>query len=941
VADLRMLGPVQLWVGDRPVDLGPEKQRTVLAALLFDVDQPVSTETLIDRLWGARPPASARSGLYSYITRLRHALDGAGNGGGPPLRLDHNGGGYRLEVEGHRVDLHRFQTLVRRAREADGDDERRVAMLDEAVRLWHGEALADLRCEWAQRMRGLLAQQRLDAVLLWATLQLRLGRAAPLITVLRPLVVDHPLVEPLAARLMEALRLDNRAAEALDCYATTRRELVSQLGVEPGPELRRLHQEILEQDRSVVRLEPPPPPVSRPAQLPPAVPCFVGRRREIAQLDSTLDGGADPPAATVIRGLWGSAGVGKTALALHWAHRAAGHFDAGQLYVNLRGFDPAGSPLDPAVAVRAFLDALDVPPERIPTNLDAQVGLYRSLLAGKRFLVVLDNAATADQVRPLLPGSPGCMALVTSRNQLSGLVTAEGAHAITLDTLSVDEANELLATRIGPDRVAAEAVPTREIIGHCAGLPLALAVVAARAKAHPTFPLASLATGLAEARGSLDAFADADPTVDVRAVFSWSYDALTPAAARLFRLQGLHPGPDFTVAAAASLAGVAPRRVRVLLAELVAANLVGQPAPGRYRFHDLLRAYAAERAHAVDREPERKAARRRLLDHYLCTAYAAVRLVSPQREPVASTAPSSEVYVEEFADRGRALEWLGAEHEVLVAAVRLALEAELDGHAWQLAWALAAFLDYRGRWREFADVHELALAAAQRSADLPAQAHVHRMLGRAWVRLARFDDAETQYRFSLALCQRLGDPLGEAHTLLNLGWLSEQRHDYSDALVHVRQALDLYGAQKHPAGQASALNQAGWYHAQLGQYAEALAQCRLALTLQRRCGHRHGQASTWDSLGFAHHHLAEYGEASRCYRRALHLHREAGDRYREAQTLARLADSRCAAGDVSAARAAWRRALTILDRINHADADAIRLKLAGPGVQGEFKVGHR
>jgi NB-ARC domain len=387
------------------------------------------------------------------------------------------------------------------------------------------------------------------------------------------------------------------------------------------------------------------PAVPVPAQLPPAVPAFIGRDAELASLDALLHpkAAAAGPATVVIAALSGTAGVGKSALAVHWAHRAAAQFPDGQLYVNLRGFDPDGAAMEPSEALRGFLDALGAPATRIPESLSAQAGLYRTLLAGKRILVVLDNAKDAGQVRPLLPGSPGCLAIVTSRNQLTGLVATDSAYAMTLDLLGSGDARELLALRLGSRRVAREPDAVDEIIAGCARLPLALTIAAARAAGSPSFPLAVLATELREATRALDPLNGGDPATDVRAVFSWSYHALTTDAARLFRRLGLHPGPDIALPAAASLAAIPQDRARALLGELTRAHLLAEHAPGRYAFHDLLRAYATELARAHDSQNVRNAAAHRVLDHYLHTGVLLVfRTADPLGPPLGRTRSSAE-----------------------------------------------------------------------------------------------------------------------------------------------------------------------------------------------------------------------------------------------------------------------------------------------------------
>jgi NB-ARC domain/TIR domain len=378
----------------------------------------------------------------------------------------------------------------------------------------------------------------------------------------------------------------------------------------------------------------------RPQQLPAAVSHFAGRVEELAMLTGLLRDRADTGGTVVISVIGGTAGVGKTALMVYWAHQVAKRFPDGQLYINLRGFDPSGSVVDSAEAVRRFLDALQVPPDRIPVDLDAQVALYRSQLAGKRMLVVLDNARDSGQVRPLLPGAPTCLVLVTSRSQLTSLIAADGAHPITLDLLTDDEARQLLARRLGADRVAAEPHAVAEIIIRCAHLPLALTLVAARAAVQSHLGLWLLVDELRDTQHLWQTLTGDDPTTNVRVVFSWSYQALSRDAARLFRLLGLHPGPDLAASAAASLAGVAASDVRRLLAELTRASLLVEHTPGRYTFHDLLRAYAADLVHTTDSDEQRHAATQRMLDHYRDTAYTAARLLNPTGDPLTLTCPA-------------------------------------------------------------------------------------------------------------------------------------------------------------------------------------------------------------------------------------------------------------------------------------------------------------
>ena len=684
------------------------------------------------------------------------------------------------------------------------------------------------------------------------------------------------------------------------------------------------------------RRHAPPPLPSR--QLPAAPPHFVGRSAELAVLTGLVDaeaaGAAKAGATVAIAAITGMAGVGKTTLALQWAHQVADRFPDGQLHVNLRGFDPAApaGQVDPAEALRDFLTALGVAAPQIPPSLDARAALYRSVLAGRKVLIVLDNARDSTQVRPLVPGTPGCLVLVTSRNRLSGLV-ADGARPLALDVLAAAEAHEFLARRLGSARLAAEPQAAAELITRCAHLPLALAIVAARAAAHPAFPLQALA---AELCGSaphpgpdvLDALAGTDPGTDVRAVFSWSYRALSPDAARLFRLLGLHSGPDIGAAAAASLAGLSPSRARPLLAELAEASLIEERLPGRYTLHDLLRAYAADQARGTDRGPQRQAATRRVLDYYLYSVMAAAGQIDPSSDPITPPRLSAKVTPENPADSKEALAWFSAEHQVLVGAIGLAAEAGLDTHVWQLAWALWPFLYRQGYWHDQITVQRAAVAAARRLQDPRAQAFAHRGLADTYAELRRFDDADTHFRRAWQLSAQAGDPVGQARTEIGLGYMLERQGRYAEALDHSSRALDLYQAVGHQKGQARALSTIGWLHALLGDYPRALTACQQALALLEELGDRYGQAATWDSLGYAHHHLNAHAQAVSCYRRSLSLWRDVGARYGEATTLIRLGDTHHAAADPAQAREAWQRALAILDELGDPDAEKARSKLA-------------
>jgi tetratricopeptide (TPR) repeat protein/transcriptional regulator with XRE-family HTH domain len=667
-----------------------------------------------------------------------------------------------------------------------------------------------------------------------------------------------------------------------------------------------------------------------PRQLPAAVPDFTGRTAELQRLAEALDAaGAGRPGTVVISVIAGMAGVGKTTLALHWAHQVAGRFPGGQLYVNLRGFGPSGTPVTAPEAIRGFLDALGVAPERIPASPEAQAGLYRSLLVDRRMLIVLDNARDEQQVRLLLPASAGTLVLVTSRSQLTGLAAADGARLLPLNALAHDEAAELLAARIGPARVAAEPAAVSEIASLSACLPLAVAIAAARAAIRPSLPLATLADELRNASGRLDALDAGDPAASIRAVFSWSVRHLSREAEQMFRLLGIHPGPDISGPAAASLAGCDLARARRDLGELARAHLITERVPGRYAFHDLLRAYAAEQTQDPGSEPERDAAIGRLLDHYLQTAAHAAPLLNPSHEPVVLAPPNPDAAPERPVDHGQALAWFEDEHQVLLAAVNLAAQSGFDIYAWQLPWALAPFLQTRGHLQEWAETQRTALSAATRLGDMAAQAVCSRLLAAAYSDLGDYDESSRLFAASLTLYQRLGNRLGEAKVQYNLSVLAEGQGRYADVLGHAEKALRLYQALGDKASEATALNNVGWAHGLLGDYEQARGFCRQALTLCTEVGHHWLEGYVWDSLGYAERHMGNLGEAAACYQRAIGLHREAGDRFNEADALTHLGETRQATGEFAQAQDAWQQALALFDELENRDAaDKVRATLA-------------
>ncbi|MBO0804588.1 MAG: tetratricopeptide repeat protein, partial [Nocardiopsaceae bacterium] len=672
-----------------------------------------------------------------------------------------------------------------------------------------------------------------------------------------------------------------------------------------------------------------------PVQTPPDTAGFAGRAAELRQLYAMLpalpvEAPGSPPVAVIT----GTAGVGKTSLAIRFARQAAHHFPDGQLYVNLRGFDPSGSPVSSGAALRGFFEALGVPSRQVPSETEARTALFRSLLDGKRMLLVLDNARSTEQVRPLLPGSPGCMVVVTSRGQLTGLVAGEGARLLSLDVLSGTEARELLARRIGEERVAAEPVAAGELILRSSGLPLALSVTCARAASRPGLSLTALASELRDVRGRLDVLQTDDAATDLRAVFSWSYDRLGGCAARLFRLLGAHPGPDVSAPAAASLAGVPLAEARAMLAELTRASLLSEESSGRFTFHDLLRAYAAERA-AMDAETGLSEALLRMLDHYVRTAREGIGRLYPGRPPVELPPVPSGVTPEEFHNYEEALDWFGAEQQVLRAVLALAAERGFDAYCWKLAWLWAPLLKRRGLLHEDVAVQRIALDAARRLGDPGSLGHVHYELGHVYLRMGKVAHAEAHLSKALEMFTMLHDKIGVGQVEHGLALLMSQQARWTEALPHAIEALRLRRAFGGGASVAYSQNAVGWIYANLGNYDEALRYCKRALELHRESGSRSGAADTMDSIGYAYAGRGNRDLAITYYEEALETFREIGDPESQAGTLTRLGDAHFASGRLDAAKASWQDALDLLGRVPAMDFGALRDRLARLAVREE------
>ena len=681
-----VLGPVRAWRGPAELNLGPNQQRAMLALLLLRANQLVSVDDLIELLWEGQPPASAVNVIHKYIGAIRRLLEPDLPARASGRWLTRHGAAYRLALDEDMSDLVTFRRLIQEAgsAHADGQPADALELLTEALGLRRGACGEGLELYGRNHERFSSVDQEYASAVAQAT-DAALASAQPkrILPLLRQLAAGEPLNESLQARLMLVLAASGQQALALEHYQQVRARLGSELGVDPGSEMRAAHTTVLRQELPSAVPGAAPSPLVPPAQLPADLSSFAGREAELEQVAQVLgaDGGCPTVAICVIDGM---AGIGKTTFAIHWAHRAARHFGDGQLYLDLRGFDSSGTATAPEDALYALLCSLGVPAAQVPDGLDARAGMYRSVLAGRRVLIVLDNARDVRQVRPLLPGTAGCLVIATSRNPLTGLAMTDGARLLTLKLPSVSTARETLELRLGADRVAAEPESVAEIIRLCGQLPLALAIVAARA-AHPGFTLGSIAAELQRTRSRLDALGPSGLAADARTVFSWSYDHLSPRACCLFRLLSLHPAADITVAASASLLGVPPDEANRLMAELANTSLLTEYRPGRYCCHDLIRAYASELMETTDLEIDRRTALGRLLDHYLHSARAAQAALKPRRRLTASRPPRPGVTPEQFSGYDSAMSWFTAERRVLNAAVSLATDSEFGFPAWQLA----------------------------------------------------------------------------------------------------------------------------------------------------------------------------------------------------------------------------------------------------------------
>ena len=930
-----VLGPTQAVVGGMSVVL-PAKQRVLLATLLLQANKTVSADTLIAALWDDKPTAAARNTLHGHIKRLRRMLSGAGD------RIATCAPGYRITIAPHELDLTRFTAACTQARTltAAGDWTAAARALHAALALWRGEPLADVPLPPSrQGDRAWLTESRLQALESRIEADLHLGRHHELVPELRLLVSDQPTRERFTEQLMVALYRCGRQSEALAAFQQARGILRTEVGIDPGPGLQRLHQQILAADPSLAHDGDAPAdtagPVgteAMPAQLPPDPPDFSGRDQQIALLRGML---ADPPVsgrpgAVTVAAITGMGGVGKTALAVHAAHRLKDHFTDGQLYADLQG---TGDPLRPADVIAGFLRDLGVPDSAIPASEADRGSRYRTLLASRTILVVLDDARDAAQIRPLLPGSASCGVIVTSRNSLPGLA---GATHLALDVMSADEARSLFAAIVGGGRVTREPDATRLVLSCCAGLPLAIRIAASRLVSRPGWSIDYLRARLASERSRLGELAVGD--LAIRASFAVSYNALPggdPDPARVFRLLGLSGAPTLSLQAVAALAGQPTEQVIAALEILVDAHLLESPAAERYRLHDLLRSYARELGESADRPAERSAALHRVFEWYCRQAVLAAQVLSPGRYslPEYAVPPSPSPVLIELTNPVEALAWFGGERSNLLAVARQAADQGLHRVSAQIADAMWGFFQRTCYPQDWLAVSEIGVAAARSQDDQEILARLLNGRGQAQGLVGRFADAHRSLTQALAIRQRAGDWTGEAKVLNSLAVDLFYQDRHAAALSYLEEAKAIHAGRGDQPNTAIVLNNIGHALLRLERYGEAVDQLEQALRVRRETGNRYGEGLTESTLGETYLAMGSFEDAVEHLERArAALQATAPEQDRENATiLCGLGEALAALGRVPEARRAWQAVIPVLDRLADPKADDLRQRLAAFG----------
>jgi DNA-binding SARP family transcriptional activator/tetratricopeptide (TPR) repeat protein len=924
-----LLGTFDWRVDGNPVDLWSPNSRMVLSALLVEPGRLVPVDELLEAVWGERQPSNPRGALHVSMTRVRASLAAAGL----PALVVSAAGGYRADVEPGAVDVVRFQRSIAEAvgAAARHDADGQYAALSSAIALWRGEPFADVPSDFLHARYGVrLSEQRLQALEQRAERQLLDGRHEELIGELAEITALFPLRERLWAQYMTALHRAGRRADALNAYHASRRRLADDLGVEPGPELVQLYGEILRGAKQQSGTGSAGNPVV-PRQLPPEVSGFAGRSAEVRRLDECLEKyervADGRPSVVVVTGM---PGVGKTALAAHWARRVADRFPDGQIWLDLGGYDRR-APAKPQQSIVSMLHALGERVEGLPRDLAGRTGLYRSAVDGRRMLVVLDNANCADQVLPLIPGDARTFVLITSRNDLAPLIARAGAHPFRLDPLTAPDARQLLESRLGVERVNGEANAVSGIIDICYGLPLALAIVAARAAGRRDFPLRTIERHLRSVGNPLDRFAGPAAALDARSVLSWSYRCLSPPAAHLFRRLGLVPTDDVSVEAAAALVDAAKPQVRLRLDELAAAHLVAEHLPNRFKVHDLLRAYAAELAAMHDPPEQRSADLHRMLDWLTRSVLNARPLLQPSDSsvtppPSVTGAVSAEPL--SFGSERAATQWCDAERDNLVAGVDMAFTHGFDDLCWRLAYASWICLQLAGAWDDVLHSQETGLRAAQRLGEPNGQGHMLAGMATAYRSTGKTARALDAGHTALRIFSAAGNTTGAASAMNNLCAIYRDAGDYQQALRYGSLAYTLEEAIEQPGNMAISVYQMAMTLLAAGRPHDAASYVSKALGLFRQIGHRRGEARGLQLAATVHTRLGRHAAAIEHYHAAVGIYRELADRPYEAAVLSALGDVLTESRRIPEGRDAWRSALAIYDELGTPSAAEVRAKLA-------------
>jgi DNA-binding SARP family transcriptional activator/Flp pilus assembly protein TadD len=931
-----VLGTVGVINGDTVEPVPAKMPRTIFAALLLDANRVVSADRLVEVLWGERPPASVGAGVHNHMSRLRAFLAPSDRS-----RIRTVAPGYVIDVSDGELDLDVFTRLSGRGLQAwrDGDWAAAARDLTQALALWRGDPLADVESGALQAVEAArLAELRLGVLEAGLDADLQLGRENSVIAELGRLISVHPLRERFHGLLMLALYRTSRQAEALTAYQHARDLLREELGVEPGSELRELHQRMLAADpaldaagasqaghNDVGRLDRfVAPPV--PSQLPADVPDFAGRDEQVAELTLALTGQPDgrPPGTVAVAAITGPGGIGKTTLAVHVAHQVRHEYPDGQLYVYLRG---TNDPLEPADVLARFLRDLGADPQRIPAEQEERAAFLRTLLSDRSVLIVLDDARDTAHIQALLPGAAGCAVLVTSRNRLGELA---GLH-LDLDELDDDSSAALFTSILGTDRVSAEPRAMTRLVRLCAGLPLAIRIASGRLLTRPGWTIDGFADRMADQRQRLGELQIGE--FAVRASFQLSYenlrgdsDGLDPA--KVFRFLGLLEGPDIGVPGAAALLGDTEDRVRVALETLVDAYLVHSASTGRYRMHDLMRDYAAERVHAEETGAVRHAAMARLISWYLLSADAAAQVLAPQIRPVLLPPTEPDVHPAEFHSYDAAVEWCESERLNLVAAVNQAATLGMHAFAWRLPVALRRFFRLGKYWADYIATFQIALDSAALDDDRKVIGLILDGLAEPYTDLGQYVTATGYREKALAIHQETGDRQGEARALNNLGLTFGMRGQFEESLSYLMRGLACSREIGDRYLESIALQNTGDCMRGLRRYDDAISYFQRALAIFRASGDTFGQASALHSIGDLYLDLGQHDDAARCYRQAVRHCRSAHDRGTEASALRGLGTAFLRLGRPGPARRSLLQARDIFEAIGDPQAREIDAELA-------------